>query len=436
MEDWLVMCCGTDRKASTATNPALQKALLDSSSAATRSKALERAAASPTEPHPEPQVRAMAELKMYYKVDWSPQGEIGRGHFASVYKGREARESGGRKVACKRIARTLTRTGTLHNEIKALSACQGHPNIVALYDVFFDDVFVVLVLEYLGGGEVRRLRVPGGIGASLTRGGGAEQLFARIIQGGAYSERDASRHAKGLASALVHMHSRGIVHRDLKPENLVLSEPRLDSPIKISDFGLSKIINDDSDTMKTVCGTRAYSAPEVNFGRNASSPSHYTAKVDVWSLGVILYVILGGYHPFDPFGDAAEAEVWARICRGEWDFDDPVWAHVSDNAKFLLSSMVCVDPALRFDAQQVLDHPWIAAAGDLPSHNVTSVASKSLRHMLGSDVDSTTVKQKSSAGSSIFTGGGGSVSFASITFDEPANPGYMDVVVDSDARLV
>jgi len=272
MEDFLVLCCGMDRRKSTSALTTGLSSTQSSPRSTERSYSSLASGITDVVMKSEPQVRPMNELKMHYRVDWTSTGELGRGHFAQVYKGAEARE-GGRPVACKRIARSLTRAGTLHNEIKALSACQGHPNIVALYDVFFDDIYVVLVLEYLGGGE----------------------LFARIIQGGAYSERDASRHAKSLASALSYMHARGIVHRDLKPENLVLSEPRLDSPIKISDFGLSKIISDDTETMKTVCGTRAYSAPEVNFGHKASS---YTAKVDVWSLGVILYILLGGYRAF------------------------------------------------------------------------------------------------------------------------------------------
>jgi len=305
-----------------------------------------------------PSRRPSSELKAHYKIDWTPGGEIGKGHFGAVYKGQALRNPPF-AVACKRVPRSATRTDALHNEIQALSACQGHPNIVALYDVFFDDLYVMLMLEYLGGGE----------------------LFARIVNCGAYSERDASVHARGLVSAMAFMHGRGIVHRDLKPENLILAYPPMDSPIKISDFGLSKIVGTDSDTMKTVCGTRAYSAPEVNFGLAQAA---YTAKVDVWSLGVILYVILGGYHPFDPFGNSSEADTWARACRGEWDFNDPVWQSVSDNAKYLLSQMICVDPALRLDAAQVLEHPWIANAADLPVHNVSSVAKKSMRQFINS----------------------------------------------------
>jgi len=133
-----------------------------------------------------------------------------------------------------------------------------------------------LALEFLGGGE----------------------LFTRIVSNGAYSERDASRHMRKIGEALKWMHDRGIVHRDLKPENLVLASDTLDSEIKISDFGLSKILLNDDDTIMTVCGTKAYSAPEVGFGMPRGTSQGYSNKVDMWSLGVIIYVIVAAYRWF------------------------------------------------------------------------------------------------------------------------------------------
>jgi serine/threonine protein kinase len=223
-----------------------------------------------------PKIRNMNELKTLYDVDWSPQGFLGKGHFATVHVGYDKRRQ--RKVAVKRIARSKTRMDTLKTEIRALLKVSGHPNIVELYDVFYDSVYVILVLEFLAGGE----------------------LFTRIVKGGAYTERDASIHIRKIASALQYMHRRGVVHRDLKPENLVLKEATLDSEIKISDFGLSKLLRQDELYMSTVCGTRAYSSPEVNFGARGieKKNTQYTYKVDTWSLGVILYVILAAFVSF------------------------------------------------------------------------------------------------------------------------------------------
>jgi len=301
-------------------------------------------------------------LPQYYDVDWSKAGELGRGHYATVFRGRN--RATGQPVAIKRIKRSLARPITLKTEIRALRKVKGHPNIVQLYDVYYNDEFVVLVLEMLAGGE----------------------LFDRIVANGAYSERDASMHIRKITLALQYMHSCGIVHRDLKPENLVLADRRPNSEIKISDFGLSKILNDDQKTMDTVCGTRAYSAPEVGFG--GGTPGSYDEKVDTWSLGVILYVIIAAYHPFDPYGDSQDTDIWARICRGEWDFNDEVWDHISNEAKDLIQHMLTRNPVKRFSTQQILQHPWITQYNQMPTVPLRSLSSlgqqgRSLRNVLG-----------------------------------------------------
>mmetsp|Transcript_5262 Transcript_5262/g.8076 ORF Transcript_5262/g.8076 Transcript_5262/m.8076 type:complete len:394 (+) Transcript_5262:290-1471(+) len=300
-------------------------------------------------------------LPQYYDVDWSKRGELGRGHYAVVFRGQN--RATGQQVAIKRIRRSLTRPATLKTEIRALRKVKGHPNIVQLFDVYYNQEYVVLVLELLAGGE----------------------LFDRIVSNGAYSERDASQHIKKIGHALQYMHSQGIVHRDLKPENLVLVDDRVTSDIKISDFGLSKILNDDQTTMQTVCGTRAYSAPEVNFGGPARS-GRYTEKVDTWSLGVILYVILAAYHPFDPYGDSTDADIWARICRGEWDFNDEVWDSISDEAKDLIHHLLCRNPSKRYGTQELLNHRWITQYNEMPATPLKSLTSsaggRSLRNIL------------------------------------------------------
>lgn len=364
MEELFFCCVGSGRKPSPENPPSQVPTPSDGSMHSHSMNGFSSTSNSSSQKAAPPTLRPMQELVLHYEVNWTATGELGRGHFAKVYRGKHRLTN--RKVAAKRILRSGSKTSTLHNEIKALAKL-NHPNIVRLFDVFYDDVYVVLVLEFLGGGE----------------------LFGRIVKGGAYSERDASKHFRELAQAITYMHRHGIVHRDLKPENLVLAEPRLDSQIKISDFGLSKIL--DSGDMITVCGTRAYSAPEINFGNDPSRKGKkYTAKVDVWSMGVILFVILGAYHPFDPFGNLKDDEIWERITFGAWDFNDKVWDSISPQAKDLLKKMICIDPEARLSIDQVLQHEWlqVASVDNLPSVNLKTVKNASFRAAMGMDIDS------------------------------------------------
>ncbi|KAH9253702.1 hypothetical protein BASA81_008320 [Batrachochytrium salamandrivorans] len=284
---------------------------------------------SPPSPIQNALLRPMDQLPLHYAIDWSLHGVLGQGHFAKVFFGQHLATQ--RKVAAKRILRSKCRTSTLRTEIAALTRL-SHPNIMKLYDAYYDDVFCVLMLEYLAGGE----------------------LFQRIVKYGAYREVDAAKHFWELCQACSYMHSHGVVHRDLKPENLILSEAKRNSPIKISDFGLAKIVDESSvSSMTTVCGTKAYCAPEVNFGREiARQGLKYSAKVDVWSMGVILYVLLGGYHPFDPYGKSRDDVLWQRVSTGEFEFNDEIWKTVSPQAKNLLREMIQVDVDQRLTMDQ------------------------------------------------------------------------------------
>ena len=271
----------------------------------------------------------------YYVVDWGKV--LGRGHYATVHRGQNLKTR--RVVAVKKIQTARTREESLKAEINVLRAVGHHDNIVTLLDVFVTSTDVLLVMEMCSGGE----------------------LFDRLVRDGPYSEKSASYHIGCVAGALKYVHSKGIVHRDLKPENLILSDPSPDATLKIADFGLSKVLDRTQGQvqMGTVCGTWAYCAPEVKtsiYGGKA----HYTAAVDMWSVGVILFVMMAAYHPFDPEGELSDDQLWRNILSGVFDFNDPVWRNISQGAKDLIRKLIVIDAQKRFTPQQVLEHPWIA----------------------------------------------------------------------------
>eukprot|EP00742_Colponemidia_sp_Colp-10_P005628 GILJ01006016.1.p1 GENE.GILJ01006016.1~~GILJ01006016.1.p1 ORF type:complete len:393 (+),score=46.40 GILJ01006016.1:149-1327(+) len=264
-------------------------------------------------------------MQLFYELG----SYLGRGHYSKVYKVKEL--STGTRYACKIIRRKHMDVLQLEMEINVLRKIGYHPNIVCFKDVFFTKRDVFLVLELLEGGE----------------------LFDRLVSRGAYSEKHASDLLRKIALALEYMHSKSIVHRDLKPENLLLTSMSDNAELKIADFGLSNIMENDRSLMKTICGTWAYTAPEVLLG------NQYSVAVDIWSLGIIMYIMLCGYHPFDPQGKLTEAEIIERIKRTQYDFDHSSWTHISSQAKELIRGMLAGDPKKRLTLAQYLSHPWV-----------------------------------------------------------------------------
>jgi serine/threonine protein kinase len=227
----------------------------------------------------------------------------------------------------------------------------AHPNIVSLLEVHETEESVQLVQELCEGGE----------------------LFDRIVTLGPYPEKAAAYVACQLIEVLDFLHGQGIAHRDLKPENILLCHPKR-CAVRVADFGLTSL-RVESEMMRTVCGTWAYSSPEVK-----ALKTPYTEKCDIWSFGVILYILLAGYHPFDPSGTASDTEVCAAIADLRYDFDDPNWHLVSDTAKDLVASCLQYESS-RLTARQVLHHRWFAVhcpAGSTssPFHKVDRRAPK------------------------------------------------------------
>ncbi|KAL3852250.1 hypothetical protein ACJMK2_015918 [Sinanodonta woodiana] len=252
---------------------------------------------------------------------------LGTGAFSEVLLAEEKTEKG-KFVAVKCIDKMglLGKEESLENEIHVLRRLK-HPNIVQLLDVFEDKNYVYLVMELVTGGE----------------------LFDRIVEKGSYTEKDASNLIRQVLEAVDYMHEQGVVHRDLKPENLLYYSIDEDSKIMISDFGLSKM--EDSGTMATACGTPGYVAPEVL----AQKP--YGKEVDVWSIGVIAYILLCGYPPFYDENDAA---LFQQILRAEYEFDSPYWDDISDSARDFIRNLMCKDASARFTCKGAIAHPWIS----------------------------------------------------------------------------
>jgi len=216
----------------------------------------------------------------------------------------------------------------LYSEIDIMQKLR-HPNIISLHEVFEDDKTLYLVLELVTGGE----------------------LFDQIIGKGTFTETEAAPVVKQILEAVNYMHSNGIAHRDLKPENLLCSGPN-NSIIKVTDFGLSKDFGRAS--MKTSCGTPDYVAPEVLKG------AKYDNSVDLWSIGVITYILICG---FPPFYGQDEQTVFSKILKCEYSFPAPDWTSKSEDVKDFIASILVLDVHARPSAVEALECPWIKKGG-------------------------------------------------------------------------
>jgi len=191
----------------------------------------------------------------------------------------------------------------------------------------------------------------------LATGG---QLFERIAERQHYTETNAKEVMRQLCTAIDYFHSLGIVHRDLKPENLLLLN-RSDTNIKVTDFGFSRIFDNlltEKQMMTTICGSAGYLAPEIINGDG------YDSKVDMWSAGVILYVLLSGY---PPFYSENENELWEIIMSGEYSFHSPYWDRISPEGIDLIQRLLVLEPTKRLTASEVLEHEWFKInSGNIP----------------------------------------------------------------------
>lgn len=279
------------------------------------------------------------QLDVYYVVK---KEKIGTGTYGSVRKGTN-RATGAVRAVKTIPKKSLPDPTRFAAEIEILSILD-HPNIIKLFETFEDARSIYLVMELCLGGE----------------------LFDRIADSETgFSEQVAAKLVKQILSAVFYMHKNSIAHRDLKPENFLLlnnSDPG-EAPLKVIDFGLSKQFK-EGEIMTTKACTPYYVAPEVLTGA-------YTQQCDMWSLGVIIYVLLCGAPPF--FGDT-DFEVLRKVRKGIYDFDMPAWDYVSADAKDLIGKMLVLDPTKRYTAETALRHRWVEKLAPNSAHATLSTA--------------------------------------------------------------
>lgn len=270
--------------------------------------------------------------------------KLGSGSFATVK--RAISKETNQEVAVKIIKKKKLSTKELKSierEIDIMIKLK-HKNVVTLLDVFDSPKQIYLVMELCIGGE----------------------LFDKVVEAGSYSEHLASKAVKQICQGIRYLHANGIIHRDLKPENLLYYDNSSEGLLKITDFGLATHLDDPNDLMKTTCGTLHYVAPEVLLGHP------YGKEVDLWSLGVILFVLLSGYLPF--YADQKK-QTYKLIVTGDYGgFDDPVWDGISRDAKTLVKRLLDINPKKRITLDAVLKHPWISRAESVASPKSYSVS--------------------------------------------------------------
>ena len=312
------------------------------------------------------------EFKKKAKQPYELGRTLGKGAFAVVRLATD-RATGG-QFACKLVDKANTNVDEFGREVRTMREVGIHRHIVSLIDEFETDEAWALVMDLVVGGEV----------------------FDRLCNKGLYSENDAATFVCQLGLALQHLHERGIVHADLKPENLLLVSQATDADVKLCDFGLARFVGADEPELTGRNGTIAYMAPE-----QLREGGTFDSQVDLWAVGVIVFILLSGhhyplalaltltltlhwpfillsgYHPFDPEGASTNELVAQRVLRGEWSFDDPAWRSVSSDARSLISELLSPDPAKRPDVSALLSSRWVqghaAPAKPLPETTASSL---------------------------------------------------------------
>uniref|UniRef100_A0A2N9H6M4 non-specific serine/threonine protein kinase n=1 Tax=Fagus sylvatica TaxID=28930 RepID=A0A2N9H6M4_FAGSY len=289
-------------------------------------------------------------LKEYYNLG----AKLGHGQFGTTFLCVE--KGTGKEYACKSIAKRKLLTHEdvedVRREIQIMHHLAGQPNIISIKGAYEDAVAVHVVMELCSGGE----------------------LFDRIIQRGYFTERTAAQLTRTIVGVIETCHSLGVMHRDLKPENFLFVNEQEDSPLMAIDFGLS-VFFQPGEVFIDVVGSPYYVAPEV-------LRKHYGPEADVWSAGVMLYILLSGV---PPFWAETEQEIFDEVLHGDLDFSSDPWPNISESAIDLVRKMLVRDPRKRITAHEVLCHPWVQVDGVAPDKPLDSAVLSRLKQFSAMD---------------------------------------------------
>ncbi|KAI3989034.1 hypothetical protein MKX01_033070 [Papaver californicum] len=274
-----------------------------------------------------------------YDKDFDRRYSIGKllGHGQFGYTFVATDKVNGDRVAVKRIDKNKMvlpiAVEDVKREVKILQALTGHENVVQFHNAFEDDSYVYIAMELCEGGE----------------------LLDRILskKDSRYTEKDAAIIVRQMLGVAAECHLNGLVHRDMKPENFLFKSAKLDSPLKATDFGLSDFIK-PGRKFQDIVGSAYYVAPEVL--KRKSGP-----ESDVWSIGVITYILLCGRRPF---WDKTEDGIFKEVLRNKPDFRRKPWPSISHSAKDFIKKLLVKDPRARLTAAQALSHSWVREGGN------------------------------------------------------------------------
>ncbi|XP_049384069.1 CDPK-related protein kinase-like [Solanum stenotomum] len=264
--------------------------------------------------------------------------EVGRGHFGYTCKAKFKKgELKGQEVAVKVIPKAKMSTTIaiedVRREVKILRALTGHENLVKFYDAYEDHENVYIVMELCEGGEL---------------------LDRILLRGGKYTEDDARAVLTQILKVVAFCHLQGVVHRDLKPENFLFMSKDENAQLKAIDFGLSDFVKPD-ERLNDIVGSAYYVAPEVLH-------RSYSTEADVWSIGVISYILLCGSRPF---WARTESGIFRAVLKADPGFEEQPWPTLSSEAKDFVKRLLNKDPRKRMTAAQALGHPWIKNSHDV-----------------------------------------------------------------------
>ena len=277
--------------------------------------------------------------ELSHSVNDSARGK----RFDQVYRRKEILGEGGYAIVYRCIHKDLRHSYAVkevHNEnyetygenideeINALKKLRDGPYIVRLLDVFRGPEQTYLVMEQMGGGDV----------------------LDRLVEKEVFSENESRRISRKLIEAVVFCHKKRVAHRDIKLENILLTDRLDDTKIKLADFGCAHPFIPGEKSLKTLCGSPQYAAPELYMHENG-----YDERCDIWSIGVVIFIILGGYAPFE----GSTVELPGIICEGFFSFPAVYWDEISENAKSLISKLLVVTPDDRATLVDALDSEWL-----------------------------------------------------------------------------